>query len=252
MHPIALSRWLLRPDSSYHPALRLREARRAYHRAPQVRGFQHGYSYALALMGQLDEAVKLAEELVARNPIAPCARLIYAFVLCRQSYKKEGLREIERALERAPTSPAARLICACLLASLGRHEEAQVHLAWLKDLAPSSPRVALWYSEALRAARQPERAEQQLLRLVKSWPRQVDFRYALAALLTRRGDYEAAQRHCDEILERAPEHLSAQLLDLEEVVGLLRDGVVAGGVAEGVPRDHRRVLQQQPHELLVS
>ncbi|MEE2644470.1 MAG: tetratricopeptide repeat protein, partial [Myxococcota bacterium] len=215
MHPIALSRWLLRPDSSYHPALRLREARRAYHRAPQVRGFQHGYCYALALMGQLDEAVKLAEELVARNPIAPCARLIYAFVLCRQSYKKEGLREIERALERAPTSPAARLICACLLASLGRREEAQVHLAWLEDLAPSSPRVALWYSEALRAARQPERAEQQLLRLVKSWPRQVDFRYALAALLTRRGDYEAAQRHCDEILERAPEHLSAQLLDLD-------------------------------------
>ena len=44
----------------------------------------------------------------------------------------------------------------------------------------------------------------------------------------------------------------AQLLDLEEVVGLLRDGVVAGGVAEGVARDHRGVLQQQPHELLVS
>jgi tetratricopeptide (TPR) repeat protein len=81
--------------------------RRALEGNPTEAGGLGGVAGALATMGKLQDALPLAERMVALNPTADSGRLLLGTILVRLGRSEEGLGELD-ALERvAPNSSLA-------------------------------------------------------------------------------------------------------------------------------------------------
>ncbi|MBI5366706.1 MAG: hypothetical protein HZA54_06690 [Planctomycetes bacterium] len=168
-----------------------------------------------------DEAVRLLERGLARQPGDPELRLLAALVRGR-TVDALSLDELAEVVRRDPTNPGMRLTYGRALLSAGRPQEALLELREALARGGRSSEVLTLAGAAFIACDQLADARDVLVEAVRLAPDQVYAWATLARVEERRGDYSAAIAALERViaLERDP----AKRAQVEARRELLRRG----------------------------
>ncbi|MDB5453047.1 MAG: hypothetical protein JWO33_1625 [Caulobacteraceae bacterium] len=159
--------------------------------------------------GQLDQALRLADSMIAAAPAFAPARQLAAVIARRQGRLEDALGHFEAALRSAPRDPHILNSYANLLGDLGRTDAARTHYrqALLVDPGLVDARVNL----AIAAKRAGDLAEAkvELEEALRRAPANARAWQALGVLQVELGDFEAAAEALDATLGLQPDNLAA-------------------------------------------
>jgi predicted Zn-dependent protease len=142
--------------------------------------------------GRGNEALAMADRLIARRPHAPAFRLTRALVLGQTGDVAGALSETQHVIDAQPTFADAHYQLGRLLASQNRLDDALVAFERASQLAPSNVEIQSWCAKiALSLSKWPE-AQAHLEAAMRAEPENGVIAGAWATLLRRTGELDRA------------------------------------------------------------
>ena len=238
----------------------------ANHRDARMASGQHGASIDETLQRAMsaiqsqrpEEAARLAQEVLGKNPGHPNAQHLFGYALLMQDRAEEAIPPLEkafralrdpaietqlaiafrkagriddalnrlgRAAKRKPVFPAALHEYAYLLYSVGRTEEAIAVLKAGIEVAPSMPDLPIMLGWIFHGKNDAVNAKAAFARALGIAPNHPDALYGLGLLLMDAGDVQLAADHfraalqCNPADEQSRLSLGACLLEMGQIGG---------------------------------
>jgi tetratricopeptide (TPR) repeat protein len=230
--PIALDDQILHLGWAAFDQRRLDEAERLARdllsRHPQHAGAQHLLGVALLLQKRPREAVgPLAQ--AARDTVNPVIETHYALALRDVGRKDEAINWLRRATSRKPVFAAAFHELGLIFCGMRRYDDAEAVLKQGIELAPGVAELSVELGGVYICRAEPTNAKAAFTRALALVPNHVRALHGCGTALLFEGEFERAAEQFHQVLARTPEHLRARL-DLAHC--LLELGHFEAGVAE--------------------
>jgi tetratricopeptide (TPR) repeat protein len=176
------------------------KAEEHFSRALELDPSLHSARYALAVLayqgGQLEDAVRLSEEVLRHNPDDARALDVLGQALVRLNRAEEGAKSLARAVELLPRDPRIMMHYARALQRAGRRDEAEAVLARFRALGPDETRRRPYGGliDFLNLPESEQRAQYHtnLLRQINTNPRDAGLKVRLGKFLFSEGKPEEA------------------------------------------------------------
>jgi len=205
-----------------------RIARDVLARDPQHAGAPHLLGVALLLQKRPREAVgPLAQ--AARDTVNPVLETHYALALRDVGRRDEAIDWLKRATSRKPVFAAAFHELALILCGMRRYDDAEVVLKHGIELAPGVAEFSVELGGIHICRAEPAHAKAAFTRALALDPHHVRALHGCGTALLFEGEFERAAAQFRLVLARIPEHVRARL-DLAHC--LLELGRFDAGVAE--------------------
>jgi tetratricopeptide (TPR) repeat protein len=200
----------------------------------------------LELRAEHDRARELYDTLAAERPQALEPALAAADLALRQGDLAAARAGFAAVLARAPGEIDAVLGLLGALAEFGLAAEAEAAAAQALALAPNQPRTHLRRALALETLGRPEAARLALLEARSAMPHRCEPLLQLAYMALRHGDIAAAARHAAALLADYPRSLAVRLAacDVAFAQGAIeRARTLLAGLADELP-EHQEVQRR--------
>lgn len=205
-----------------------------------------GEATLTALDGQVDEALKVTEEIIAVEPALASARALRADLLLAKGNRIDAKKSLEEAITADPRLVPVRMSLISLLIDEGDVDAAARHLDDTRKIAPRDLRVS--YFDAAVAVRRGEfeKARGHLQQLLKFLPDHVPSLVLAGSVEMQLRQFALAEGHLRRALARSPNHVGARRM---LAVTQLRTGQPARAketlqplLDKGMPSDPRLLL----------
>jgi serine/threonine protein kinase/tetratricopeptide (TPR) repeat protein len=163
-------------------------------------------------LGQLDEALVLADQVVREAPRHPLGHQLLAELLAGLGRMEDALQAVERGLGQAPGQPMLTLLRGRLRFMLGDREGAQADLQAVGGRLPDDPNAWVQLVLAWLDLEQPAQAEAACDRVLTRQPGEVPFLNLRARARSLLGDHAGAEADVRRSLELAPGQPEADTL----------------------------------------
>jgi tetratricopeptide (TPR) repeat protein len=154
----------------------------------------------LRALGRTPEAAALLQQVLRRHPKHPGALLAHAKMKLLGNDPQAALRTLEVAVAEEPGSPDGYYWKALTHFRLGEVTKGNAALGIAEGLAPEHPHVRLLRIRRLLAERKLAQVLPRLDQYLAEFPADGNALLIKSELLTLRGDYDAAERHLDELV----------------------------------------------------
>lgn len=179
----------------------------------------HLYGYAVLMQGRAEEAIAPLEK-AFRSLRDPAIETQFAIALRKAGRTTDALDRLARAVKRKPPFPAAVHEYGYLLYSLHRTDEAINVLKAGIETAPSMPELPILLGWIFHARHDGANAKIAFARAVGVAPNHTDALYGMGLVLMDEGDFAQASEHFQRALRSDPSdqlsrlYLGACLLEL--------------------------------------
>ncbi len=168
---------------------------------------QHQAAIGRLQCGDVAEARKTLDTILARNPAFLPARLSLAELLLDANEPAQALDQARFVLERAPNDPAARHVEGLILEALGRSDEALASFQLALDGEPENEVYRLSFQTAAQTIVPTDAAVRQAEWTERPSPRDVEGTLAAATAALQRNDTEESVQLLSAALAQAPEDI---------------------------------------------
>lgn len=170
-----------------------------------------------------DQASRLYDEGIRLDPKGKTnyqKRMIEALMF--QGKRVEAAQLVDTLLKGTPSDLDLRAMKAALILQGGKREELQSAINELQSIVSKKPNNAVIrynLGRALLAKQELEQARLQFMEAIKIYPAYLPARIALAQLYLFKGEYAAALRTADEILQFDANNMTAKLVRTSSLIG---------------------------------
>ncbi len=202
-------------DKQGRPDLAVPVVAAAFEAAPHARTFSLMLGDLYLKTGRYEEATDLMTDLLKQAPTLAQARLVRAQAQLARGNGLAALRELTEVARDNPKSAAAQYLLAHAYVALQRMPEAQAAYRETLRIAPEHESARLELATLTGQATDGSADRGQIERLgaaIKTDPKNVLLREALARAYLVRGDVARAQDELKQILDLAPLHMGANFL----------------------------------------
>ncbi len=164
----------------------------------------HNLGNVTLARGDTEGAIGAYQTAIARDPAFVPAYVNLADLKREQGDEAAALETLEDGVEVSPSAAVLHYALGLALARGGDAAGAEEHLAQAADLAPSNPHYRYVGAVALHSGGQVDVAMERLEGIARDFPYHEDTRIALATMERDRGNFKAALRHGQYLVEMWP------------------------------------------------